>query len=86
MIIKKTYKFCLLPTTQNLQLFCRFAGACRWTFNQGLAARIEKWEKDKKPLSLFDQNKHLTFLKKTRRDIVAKRYSLTSFTTSITRS
>lgn len=64
MIIKKTYKFCLLLVDEYLQLCCQFAGACRWVFNHGLAARKEAWDNDKKSLSLFDQNKYLTTLKK----------------------
>lgn len=42
----------------------QFAGACRWVYNRGLAARKSAWEDHKKTLSLFDQNKELTILKK----------------------
>ena len=63
MIIKKTFRYCLRPKKKELQKFTNFAGACRWVFNRGLAKRKETWEKEKKSLTLYDQNKELTLLK-----------------------
>jgi len=42
----------------------QFAGACRWVYNRGLAVRIEAWEEKSASVSLFDQNKELSSLKK----------------------
>jgi len=42
----------------------QFAGACRWVYNRGLAARKASWEEGKVSVSLFDQNKELSSLKK----------------------
>lgn len=63
MIIKKTYKFRLRPNQEKADLMSQFVGACRWVYNRGLAARKTAWEKEKKSISLFDQNKELTSLK-----------------------
>ena len=63
MILKKRYKFRLYPKKYHRILFAQFAGATRWVFNRGLNSRKESWEKDKKPISCFDQNKELKVLK-----------------------
>jgi putative transposase len=46
------------------RLFSQFAGACRWVFNRGLAQKKEAWERDKRSVSLYEQNKELAQLKK----------------------
>lgn len=63
MILKKSFKFRLEPTKREESLFSQFAGAKRWIFNLGLAQRKETWEKEKKKISLYDQNNELVALK-----------------------
>jgi putative transposase len=64
MLITKTFRFRLEPNTHQRQLFARFAGCCRFVFNQGLAARISNYESETRTLSYADQCKKLTELKK----------------------
>ena len=65
MILKKTFKYRLRPNKGQIQLMSQFAGACRWVYNRGLASRKQAWEEKKERVSLFDQNKELSSLKKT---------------------
>jgi putative transposase len=62
-IVKRTFKFKLRPTSLHLPLFLQFAGARRWIFNWGLDARQKAFETTGKGPSYFDQNKALTVLK-----------------------
>lgn len=64
MIVKKTYKYRLRPNSAQANLMSQFAGACRWVYNRGLALRKTAWEERKASMSLFDQNKELSSLKK----------------------
>lgn len=64
MIVQKTFRYRLEPTSEERQLFARFAGCCRFVFNQALAARKASYEQDGKALSFADQCKTLTELKK----------------------
>jgi putative transposase len=63
MIIRKAFRFRLCPNENQLQIFLRFVGACRWVYNRGLAERKLAWESAKQSISLFNQNKALTGLK-----------------------
>jgi len=63
MIVKKTFRFRLRPTKCQEETFFQFAGACRFIYNRGLERRSETWEKEKRSITLFDQNKELTELK-----------------------
>ena len=65
MIVAKTFRYRLDPTAKQGQLFARFAGCCRFVFNQALAARKAAYEADGKTLSYFDQCKALTPAKQT---------------------
>ena len=64
MIIQKAFKFRLRPNGRTQNLCAQFAGACRWVYNRGLARRKELWEEEGKSLTLFDQNKEVTQLKR----------------------
>jgi putative transposase len=64
MIFKKTFKYRLNPTKEQGSLFAKFAGAKRWIYNRSLFQRKEAFEKEKKRISLFDQNNGLVLLKK----------------------
>lgn len=64
MILKKSFKFRVKAKRSFLNLFAQFAGAKRWIFNRGLFQRKDSWEKEKKKISLYDQNNELIQLKK----------------------
>jgi putative transposase len=64
MILAKTFRYRLEPNALQRQLFARFAGCCRFVFNQGLAARKASYETAGKTLSYADQCKVLPGLKK----------------------
>ncbi len=64
MIFKKAFKYLLEPNKPQETLFSQFSGAKRWIFNWGLSQRKELWEKEKRAVSLFDQNNELVVLKK----------------------
>jgi putative transposase len=63
MIINKTFRYRLEPNASQRQLFSRFAGCCRFVFNQALAARKTSFEQEGKTLSYADQTKVLPGLK-----------------------
>ena len=62
MILRKGYRFRLLPTRKHLSFFVNFAGACRYIFNHGLDQRKKAYEGGLS-LRYFDQNKELPHLK-----------------------
>lgn len=64
MIVAKTFRYRLEPNALQRQLFARFAGCCRFVFNQGLAARKVSHEGEGVTLSYADQCKRLPELKK----------------------
>lgn len=64
MIIHKTFRYRLEPNAHQRQLFARFAGCCRFVFNQGLSLRKASYEAKGVTLSYADQCKILTKLKK----------------------
>ena len=64
MIFKKTFKYRLVPTKKQEILFSKFAGAKRFIYNRSLFQRKELFKKEKKKLTLFDQNNELVQLKK----------------------
>ncbi|KKL14872.1 hypothetical protein LCGC14_2511280, partial [marine sediment metagenome] len=64
MNFKKSFKYLLKPKKVENTLFNQFSGAKRWIFNWGLDQRKQMWEKEKKRISLFDQNNELVHLKK----------------------
>lgn len=62
--MQKTFRYRLEPNAEQRQLFARFAGSCRFVYNQALAARKLAYEQDKKTLTFAGQCKTLTELKK----------------------
>jgi putative transposase len=64
MIINKTFRYRLEPNARQRQLFARFAGCCRFVFNQGLALRKASYEAERVTLSYADQCKTLPECKK----------------------
>ncbi|MNS14891.1 putative transposase [compost metagenome] len=65
MLIAKTFRYRLEPNAEQRQMFARFAGCCRFVFNQGLAARITSFRTAGKSLLYSDQCRMLTKLKKS---------------------
>jgi len=63
MIIRKGFKFRLKPTKDQKEQLIRFAGACRYIYNRGLAQRKSLYEEEKKNISYYEQNNELTQLK-----------------------
>lgn len=63
MLVKRAFRFKLVPTREQLELFLHFAGARRWVFNRGLDQRIKTYESTGKSPTYFEQNIELTTLK-----------------------
>ena len=64
MIVRKAFRFRLKPKTKDHQQLVNFAGSCRYIYNWGLEQRKKTFESEGKGLSYYDQNVHLTKLKK----------------------
>lgn len=62
--MKKTFRFRLRPKPKQLSLFAQACGACRWIYNRALAKRKTVWEDEQRSISLYEQNKELTLLKR----------------------
>lgn len=63
MLIAKTFRYRLDPNALQRGLFARFAGCCRFVFNQGLTERKASYESEGKTLSYADQCKALPGMK-----------------------
>ena len=62
--MERTYKFRIYPNKQQSELIVQTFGCKRWVFNHFLAERIDIYEKEKRSVSRFEQDKRLTQLKK----------------------
>ena len=60
MKILKGFKYRLRPNRKQREFFAQFSGCARYVYNRGLERRQEVYEKEKKTLRYFDQNKELT--------------------------
>ncbi len=56
----KGFKYRLRPNRKQKNFFAQFSGCARYVYNRGLERRQEVYEKEKKTLRYFDQNKELT--------------------------
>jgi putative transposase len=65
MLITRSYKTELSPNNKQKTYLEKSFGTARFTFNWGLAQRIELYEKEKKYLSAIDQHKELCKIKKS---------------------
>ena len=64
MLVRKNFKFRLRPNCKKRRRCFQFSGARRWVYNRGLAIRSEEWKENQRRVSLYEQNKELTQLKK----------------------
>ena len=51
---KRTYKYRIYPTKAQRFAFQKSLDACRWVYNQVLAARKDAWEQEQQSLSRYD--------------------------------
>ena len=61
--MKLAKKIRLFPTEDQQAKFFRFAGASRWAWNESLAFRKERFEKDHLNTTVQDCQKHIQYLK-----------------------
>lgn len=54
----KAYKYRIYPNKEQEELLARTFGCCRFVYNQTLACRKEKYEKEKKSMSRTDCNNY----------------------------
>jgi len=60
---KKTYKFRIYPSKAQITTLEDTLELCRWTYNQTLAYRKNKWETEKQNTSKYDTHKLIPFWK-----------------------
>ncbi len=63
MLIKRAYRYELKPNIAQRILLAKHAGSARFAYNWGLAARIEKYEKDGISTNAIEQHRLLNSLK-----------------------
>ena len=63
--INLAYKFKLMPTYSQQQVFSSWVGSCRFVYNLGLEHRISSWEWYKKSVNYYDQANELREMKKS---------------------
>ena len=64
MIVRKAFRFKLVPTPAQEQAFRQYAGACRWVWNEMLRERKETYKATGKSPSMYEQKRRLTELKR----------------------
>ena len=55
----RTYKFRIYPSKAQISTLEDTLELCRWTYNQTLAYRKNKWESEKQNISKYDTHKLL---------------------------
>jgi putative transposase len=55
-VTKKTYKFRIFPSKEQVRVLNETLDLCRWTYNQTLAYRKNLWETEKKNTSKYDSH------------------------------
>lgn len=63
MKINRAYRYELKPNKEQLVLLAKYAGCARFSYNWGLARRIELYEKENKSTNAIEQHKELNSLK-----------------------
>jgi len=64
--LRKTFKYRLYPTTQQVRLLEQQLEECRWLYNHLLAERRAAWEHRQQAIRLYDQHATLPGLKAAR--------------------
>ena len=54
----KAYKYTIYPNNKQKEQIAKTFGCCRFVYNQTLAYRKERYEKDKKSISKIDCNNY----------------------------
>src|SRR5699024_6521590 len=67
LMIQRTYKMRVYPTTEQRQLLARWFGATRWTWNHALERRTKAYRRRGESVSGNDVSRALTGLKRTSR-------------------
>lgn len=67
--MRKTFQFRLNPTRHQRTLLNNTLELCRWVYNETLSTRKNAWDKEQRPISLYDTNKLLTVWKKDRSEL-----------------
>ncbi len=65
MKVRRAYRYELNPNVQQRILLAKHAGAARFTYNWGLARRIELYQRTSKTTNAIEQHRELNRLKKT---------------------
>ena len=65
MLINRAFRYELKPNVAQRVLLAKHAGSARFAYNWGLAARIEKYEKDGTSTNAIEQHRLLNSLKET---------------------
>lgn len=66
---KKTYKFRIFPSKEQVRVLNETLELCRWTYNQTLAYRKNLWETEKKNTSKYDSHYLLPIWKKEKPEL-----------------
>ncbi len=76
----KAYKYRIYPNKEQEELLARTFGCCRFVYNQTLACRKEKYEKEKKSMSRTDCNNYCNRELKTQYEWLRKvdKFALTN--------
>ena len=66
LVHKTTYQYRIYPTKKQSAIMDKILNECRWLYNHFLGERKNAWEQEQEPLSMYDQIKTLSSLKKER--------------------
>ena len=67
--MRKSYKYRLYPNKQQREIIDKILETCRILYNDFLAERRDKYEKEQKKVSYSQQQNSLPALKKTNPDL-----------------
>jgi len=65
MLVQQSYRYELKPNNKKRSLLSKHAGCARFTYNWGLARRIDEYKRTGKSSNAIEQHRHLNALKKT---------------------
>jgi len=82
-LIHKSYKFRIAPDKEQIELFSKHFGACRFVFNHYLNSRKESYIENKKSINYYDNANDLTNLKKQEEFVWLKEINSQSLQSSL---